>query len=103
MGNYAGSTTYADYRLVAKVKSIASAKNPKIAAKEYTGAPVELKPFPELKMGKNEVLIEGDNGYRVVTYFNNVNKGTATVLVKGTGEYCFVKAITFKIDSVKFK
>ena len=37
------------------------------------------------------------------TYFNNVNKGTATVLVEGTGEYCFVKAITFKIDSVKFK
>lgn len=84
-------------------KNIGSAKTDKIAAREYTGSEIELNPFPVVKLGKTETVAEGANGYEVVAYFNNVNKGTASVLIAGTGDYSSCKLITFKINAQKWK
>lgn len=39
--------------------------------------------------------------YEIVSYSNNVKKGTATVIIKGVGNYGGTKKITFKIKSKK--
>jgi hypothetical protein len=37
------------------------------------------------------------NDYDIVGYSNNVNLGTATVVIRGKGEYGGTKNVTFKI------
>lgn len=58
----------------------------------YTGA--EIKPEPVVKSG-DKVLVKGVD--YTVSYQNNVNVGTAYVLVKGTGNYSFSVSKTFNI------
>ena len=41
-----------------------------------------------LKMGED---------YELVAYSNNINKGTATAVIRGKGDYSGTKAIKFKI------
>ena len=103
VNGYAGSFTRVEYKAVTAAKNIGSAKTDKIAAREYTGSEIELNPFPVVKLGKTETVAEGGNGYEVVAYFNNVNKGTASVLIAGTGDYSGCKLITFKINAQKWK
>lgn len=74
----------------------------------YTGKAVELNPNDlviivstkydkfYLKYGKDYEFVEG-------SYKNNVNKGTASVTIRGKGAYAAgQKVITFKIDTKKF-
>ena len=65
--------------------------------KEYTGSEVKLnsadlevtmKDVPSLEMGRD---------YVVAAYSNNINKGTATAIIKGIGDYSGTKTVKFKI------
>lgn len=63
-----------------------------IAALEYTGNP--LTPVPIVK-DKNTVLSE-ETDY-TLTYRNNVEVGSASVLITGKGNYLGTRTVTFKI------
>ena len=42
-----------------------------------------------------------DKDYVIVSYSNNINKGTATAVIKGVNEYSGTKTIKFKITQKK--
>ncbi len=95
-GNYSG-TASATYRIVKS--SIAKAKVT-IPAQYYTGKAITLgKDDIKVKIGK-ETLSGSD--YDIVSYENNVLKGTATVVIRGKGNYGGIKNATFKIKSRSF-
>ncbi|MBD5491693.1 MAG: hypothetical protein HDR16_06150 [Lachnospiraceae bacterium] len=73
----------------------------KVLNQIYTGD--ELYPGKEqieIKVGKT---ILADTDYEIVGYKNNVKKGTATVILHGTGDYGGTKKATFKIVAKGFK
>lgn len=89
------STTY-HVRDAKDVRDIAKARFNKIAPRQYTGS--EIRPEVSLytQTGKiKNYLTEED--YEIIGYYNNVKKGTATILIRGTNAYSGVKIITFKI------
>ncbi len=99
-GNYTGS--------ISEIYTIADAKisDLKFAIKyeagksgfAYTGN--EIRPGKSMISVKGKDGIEKDNGgdfYDIVSYKNNVNKGTATITVKGKNGYVGTANITFKI------
>lgn len=66
----------------------------KVADKEYTGK--QIKPTPVVKyQGKK---LQKDIDY-TMSYSNNINRGTATITIKGVGRYTGSKKVTFKIVS----
>ncbi|MDE6406104.1 MAG: chitobiase/beta-hexosaminidase C-terminal domain-containing protein, partial [Lachnospiraceae bacterium] len=72
----------------------------KIAAYTYTGA--EIKPEPTVKNGKE--VLEKDKDYKL-TYEDNKEVGTASVIITGTGasggsKYFGVKRVNFQIKAV---
>ena len=116
-GNYAGenSVLTADYRVTERDFTKASFK---IVTKSfsYTGKPVELT-ADDLKItfktgsGKKAVteelalITDGDttkDGYAIVGYQNNVNKGTAQVTLKGCGKYGGTKTLKYTIGTKSF-
>lgn len=92
-GNYSGAIsdvyriTQQDFRK-AKVK---------ISKQIYTGG--------EICPGKDQIAVKigqttlADTDYEIVGYSNNVKKGTATVVLRGTGDYGGTKKATFKIGA----
>ena len=102
-GCYEGalSMTYL-VRDVKDVKDISKTKNDKIAAQQYTGSCIE----PEVKLytlnGRTKTYLTEED-YEIIGYYNNIKRGTATVLIRGTGAYSGVKSITFKIASADNK
>lgn len=98
---YADSTLQINYRVAESANNISKAKIGKVVAREYTGSEVTLTPFPSVTPENNASITEGENGYKVISYYNNVNKGTASVLIAGTGDYSGSKVITFKIIAQK--
>ncbi len=73
----------------------------KIRKQIYTGS--EIRPDKdqiEIKIGKT---ILADTDYEIVDYKNNIKKGTATIVVRGTGDYGGTKKATFKIAAKGFK
>ena len=116
-GNYAGenSVLTADYRVTERDFTKASFK---IVTKSfsYTGKPVELT-ADDLKItfktgsGKKAVteeltlITDGDttkDGYAIVGYQNNVNKGTAQITLKGCGKYGGTKTLKYTIGTKSF-
>ena len=100
-GNYSGEIT-GTYRIIPKGRNIAKAKQDKIV-KEYTGKEIVLsKEEISLSIGGNKIP---SDGFEIVpgSYVNNINKGTASVTVRGVGEYGGIKTITFKIDMQNLK
>lgn len=96
MGNYTGEAS-CTYRIVQA--DISKAKG-KIAAQIYTGKAIEPgKSDITLKVGKTTLA---PTDYEIVSYSNNVKKGTATVVVKGVGNYGGTCTIKFKIKSKVF-
>lgn len=106
--NYSGTVT-ADYRIVAAGKDISKATVKIIyddggKAFNYTGKPITLKK-ENIKVtigkGKNASELEWDNDFVITKddYTNNVNKGTATVTIRGNEEngYGGEKVVKFKI------
>ena len=62
----------------------------------YTGEPIE--PLPTVERGVNpwhNKLVEGKDFE--LEYENNINVGTATVVVKGIGAYCGERSVEFSI------
>ncbi len=96
-GNYAG-TVSATYRVV-----YASLEKAKITVKNqtYTGAPiVPDKNDIVVRFGKEEPLKATD--YEIIALENNVEKGTATITLRGVGKYGGIKKVKFKIVSKSF-
>lgn len=66
-----------------------------VANSTYTGS--ALKPFPVVKLS-NKTLSSGTD--YTITYSNNVNVGTANIVIAGKGPYVGSKSATFKISPV---
>ncbi len=90
-----------EYRELEKDKVITSVSLNKNAVGfptkfQYTNTGVQLdKSWLTVKAGKNVLPAEN---FDVVGYVNHTSKGTATVIVQGTGEYGGIKALNFKIQ-----
>lgn len=75
-----------------------------VKAKPYTGKPVEITEEDiTIKIGNTSDFVLGRD-YEIVadSYQNNINKGTASVTIKGKGEYGGTKTVKFKITSKSF-
>ncbi len=83
--------------------------------KAYTGTYVELaegdlevtikdgRDIKTLKL-KPEILVEGEEyDYEIISYSNNIYKGTATAVIRGIGKYSGTKTIKFKIAAKEMK
>lgn len=99
INNYAGSAIGTTYRIAKQ--NISSAKV-SVASQTYTGKPITITKddIKSVKIGKTTLLPEE---YEIVpnSYTNNVKKGTASVKIRGLGNYGGEKKITFKITSKK--
>ena len=91
-GNYEG-TREGTFRIIAVDISKAKVTIP---VQYYTGKPVWLnKEDITVKVG-SETLSSLD--YDILSYSNNIQKGTATVTLKGKGKYGGTKTVSFKIS-----
>ena len=112
-GNYTGSVT-GTYRILPAGHLISAAAvkfnvtkddgtvvQQKSLTKEYTGKAVVLKEdelYLTLKVdGSTYVLTSAD--YEIVSYTNNIKKGTASLTIRGKGDFGGTKTIKFKIGS----
>ena len=96
-GNYTNSTVSTEYGITKAAISKATVTVPK---QTYTGE--QVTPGTDeivVKMGKNTILTTDD--YEIVGYSNNVKKGTATVTIKGKGNYGGTKVQKFTIQAKK--
>ena len=104
--NLSGQTAKAEFNVAIAKNNIAKAKivlnkdaeTGKTITKIYNGEEQELKE-KDLKVtitGITEPLRMGTD-YVIAGYSNNVNKGTATAIIKGIGSYSGTKTIKFKI------
>lgn len=96
LNNYNG-TLSGTYRIA---KSNIGKATVKVQSQIYTGQ--EIRPDKDqitVKIGKVE-LDEAD--YEIVSYSNNVKKGTATMIVRGVGDYGGTKSVRFIIKSKGF-
>ncbi|MBR3345312.1 MAG: Ig-like domain-containing protein [Solobacterium sp.] len=95
MKNYTGSLS-GTYKVIKAVENIAKAKVT-VANQEYTGRPVTVaKKDITIMLGETK-LASGD--YEIVSYTNNIKKGTATMVIRGIGNYGGTKTVKFKIDA----
>lgn len=94
-GNYDGPIS-ATFRIAEKkFASVKVVINPQ----EYTGEEINLKKEDitiTVKEGKKTIDVPQD-AYEIIAYKNNVKKGTATVTLKGLGDYAGTKTANFKI------
>ncbi|MBQ6334052.1 MAG: S8 family serine peptidase [Erysipelotrichaceae bacterium] len=95
-GNYTGSVS-ATYRVVSS--NISSAKV-KVANQIYTGQPV-LVDKAEITIKLNKETLNPED-FEIVSYTNNISKGTATLTIKGVGNYGGTKTVNFKIVRKSF-
>ena len=77
----------------AKSFDISNASIEAVGAQAYTGA--AITPSPAIKLD-GKTLSKGAD--YTLSYANNVNAGTATIAVKGAGNYTGSKSVTFKIN-----
>lgn len=98
-GNYAGSECTADYKIVSSDIAKASAS---IKSYEYTGKEIIPDSSDYTVKSNKETLVFGED-YEVVSITDNINKGTATVLIRGKGNYGGTKKVTFEIKAKSFK
>lgn len=93
-------TTYmgeasATYRIVPQSLAKATVK---VADQEYTGKPI-IPDKSDITVTVNKVELEEDD-YEIVSCTNNVNKGSATLTIRGVGDnYGGIKTVKFKIDA----
>ena len=98
IGNYAGTEKSAIFRFV---KTDISKAAVKVNAQGYTGD--EIMPLKEdlvltVGSGKDAVVLRKID-YEIVDYSTNVNKGKATITIRGLGEYGGTKIINFVINA----
>lgn len=102
-GNYAGSELTGTYHIRKTVYDINSQKANRVKVYNipdqiYTGNEI-IPEYLDLSQGM-DYLKEGKD-YEVVSYFNNVKKGTASILLKGKGKYSGTRIVKFKIVKPK--
>ena len=86
------STTY---RIVPQSLAKATVK---VANQQYTGKPI-VPNKDDITVTVNKVKVDPEN-FEIVSCTNNVNKGSATLTIRGVGEnYGGVKTVKFKIDA----
>lgn len=95
IGDYQGNVikTFNIKEPQAIVKSIANLPITSIGNQVFTG--VEIKPTVEIKDGTYTLVEKKDY---TLSYKNNTNIGTATIFIKGIGNYNEEKSITFNIQ-----
>ncbi|MDE7207379.1 MAG: Ig-like domain-containing protein, partial [Lachnospiraceae bacterium] len=102
-GNYTG-TVEAAYTL--KGISFAQAAI-KVEPQFYTGNPVTIDAADiisaTIKTGKTQTSLQLGKDYEIAAYSNNLKKGTATVILKGVGDYSGEKAVKFKINCAQIE
>jgi myo-inositol-1-phosphate synthase len=102
-GNYAGDTLEQTYRIT---KSDFSKAKIIVNAQIYTGKPITLNKASFSKVSVQGVDVTGnfDTDYEIVegSYKDNINKGTASVTIRGKGNYGGSKVVKFKINSKGF-
>jgi glucan-binding YG repeat protein len=91
-GNYTGTKT-ATFEI--EPASITGSSITGLSTKTYTGKAITQTPV--VKSGST-TLIEGSD--YTVSYKNNTNPGTATVIITGSGNYTGTKEVTFTINAV---
>ena len=72
----------------------------KYTSRTYTGKEIKLTPTVKATLNNKKITLKKGTDY-TVTYKNNVNAGTATVTVKGKGNYTGTLSKTFDIKKVK--
>lgn len=96
-GNYTGES-YDSYRITQLDIRKAKVKIPK---QTYTGREIYPdKDQIEVRIGETMLA---DTDYEIVDYSNNIKKGTATIVIRGKGDYGGTKKATFKIVAKGFK
>ena len=115
-GNYTNSTAEGTYDVVmrtadaidlTRAKIVALEKNSRgkdvsVGRQEYTG--YAIKPDIRVMTRVNRKWVDVDPSYYNVSYINNLNKGTATILVTGDGENAIGgKTARFAIRSMRFE
>ncbi len=95
-GNFTGTRTVkltiTNSRLISKVAV------KKIMSQEYTGSAVE----PAFSVTYGKVTLSEGTDY-TAAYSNNVEVGTATVILTGIGDYAGTKKVTFRINGISLK
>lgn len=94
--NYTG-TTYVNYRACAKINGISKTKAT-VVNKEYTGSQINLS-GDDIILTLNGKTLRIGTDYIIVSRTENTLKGTASVTVKGIGNYGGIKTISFKINA----
>ncbi len=82
-------------RINVTVRPSIAAATVKLSATSYTYTGKAQKPVPTVTMDGATLVLGTDY---TVTYKNNVNAGTATAIIKGTGAFCGTKSANFKIN-----
>ena len=98
-GNYSDKPVMITYRVIEKKQNIKSANVAKIAEQTYTGRKIILKEGDLAgKLSMNGALLASEDfEIDADSYNSNINQGTASCVVRGTGKYGGVKTLTFKI------
>lgn len=107
------STASISFRVISKDQKLSAASNAfmvdgeEVAASKfyvkYAGSPITMTEDDivlkvKKKVGRTVNVITLDpSEYEIVTFLNNNKVGTATVVVRGTGEFGGLKNVTFKI------
>lgn len=91
-GNYTGTKT-TTFRIIGK--DISNTTVSSIDTQRYTGS--EIRPSVTVKIGS--VVLQQNVDY-TLTYRDNVQPGTASILISGTGSYSGSKTVTFKITQL---
>ena len=101
INNYTGSVTC---RYIVRAYDISSVKVKVLTEFKYTGE-ANVLTYSDLKVtDKSGKELTGGVDYVIdaSTYANNVNKGTATVKIKGIGDYAGEKTVKYGIGIIKF-
>lgn len=97
-GNYTKEIS-AVYRILSQNRDISKAKVT-IPAQLYTGR--KITPADQMKVVLGGQTLKEGEEYEIVGYENNINKGTATVTLRGIGECGGTKTVKFKIKGKGF-
>lgn len=95
-GNFTGTRTVK--LTITNSRLISKAAVKKIMPQEYTGSAVE----PAFSVTYGKVTLSEGTDY-TAAYSNNVEVGTATVILTGIGEYAGTKKVTFRINGISLK
>lgn len=87
------------YRTKVVIRDVDGKAKVTIPAQTYTGK--EIRPDGEIQVKLNGQVLNGDN-YEITGYTNNINKGTATVTIKGRNDCGGVKTVKFRIRGKGF-